>query len=134
MRKWGIVISVFYAVIVVGLLVPVGICLAGGKDPLGTLLSKDLIELFEEWLAWVPIVALVAGQAILLFLSVDTSFKKLKPRAHHCGLGGRRIDAVRASCFRGQFLRREPGWRGDKFLDQFWDTRWNRVGFGLRSG
>lgn len=82
MRKWGVVISLFYAVIVVALLVPAGISLAGVKDSLGTLLSKDMIEFFGEWLAWVPIIALLAGQAILLFLSVDTSFKKLKPRAH----------------------------------------------------
>ena len=33
-------------------------------------------------LAWIPIAAVLAGQATLLFLSVDTSFKKLKPRAH----------------------------------------------------
>lgn len=117
MRKWGIVISLFYAVIVVGLLVPVGICLAGVKDPLGTLLSKDMIEFFEEWLAWVPVIALVAGQAILLFLSVDTSFKKLKPRAHIA------VSVVVTSmlfallAFAG-LSAAGAGVAGDKFLDQ----------------
>jgi hypothetical protein len=82
MRKWGIVISLFYAVIVFGLLVPGGMILAGDGSPLRLVFSRDMFELFGEWLVWVPVIALVAGQAILLFLSVDTSFKKLKPRAH----------------------------------------------------
>ena len=34
MRKWGIVISLFYAAIVLGLLVPAGMILAGDKSPL----------------------------------------------------------------------------------------------------
>ena len=121
MRKWGIVISVFYAVIVFALFVPAGMSLAGVKDPLGTLLSKDMIDFFGEWLAWVPVIALVAGEAILLFLSVDTSFKKLKPRAHVAvsvtitsmlfallALAG--ISAVGATVV------------GDKFLDQYWGS------------
>lgn len=121
MRKWGIVISVFYAVIVLALLVPAGMILAGVKDPLGTLLSKDMIDFFGEWLAWVPIIALVAGQAILLFLSADTSFKKLKPRAHVA------VSVIITSmlfallAFAG--LSAAGGAVvGDKFLDQYWQS------------
>ncbi len=121
MRKWGIVISVFYAVIVCAMLVPAGICLAGVKDPLGTLLSKDMIEFYGEWLAWVPVIALVAGQAILLFLSVDTSFKKLNPRAHVA------VSVVVASmlfallAFAG-LSAVGAAVVGDKFLDQYWQS------------
>src|SRR5271157_3283511 len=85
MRKWGIVISVLYAVIVIGLLGPAGLILAGNTDLLKTAFWQDLLSMYEaqmSWLAWVPIAAVVAGQAALLFLSVDTSFKKLKPRTH----------------------------------------------------
>ncbi len=85
MRKWGIVISVFYALIVLGLLAPAGLILAGDTDPLKTVFSQYLLSMFEaqlSWLVWTPIAAVVAGQAALLFLSVDTSFKKLKPRTH----------------------------------------------------
>jgi hypothetical protein len=81
-RKWGIVISVFYAVIVVGLLVPAAMLLGGDKDPLRTILSSGLADLFSAWLAWVLIAAVLAGQALLLFLSVDTTQKRLKPRTH----------------------------------------------------
>src|ERR1039458_4600616 len=85
MRKWGIVISVFYAVIVLGLLGPAGLILAGDTDPLKAVFGQDLLSMYEaqlSWRAWTPIAAVVAGQAALLFLSVDTSFKKLKPRTH----------------------------------------------------
>jgi hypothetical protein len=82
MRKWGIVISAFYAVIVLGLFVPSGIIVAGDSDSLWTVFSRDLIAVYSEWLCVIPVVALLAGQAILLFLSVDTSFRKSKPRAH----------------------------------------------------
>ncbi len=82
MRKWGIVISVVYAAIVLGLLLPAGMILAGLKSSLLQIYSQDLLGFFSDWLAWVPIIAIIAGQALLLFLSVDTSFKKLKPRAH----------------------------------------------------
>ncbi len=82
MRKWGIVISVFYALVVIGLLVPAAVVLAGSSDSLRKIFSADLIQLLKQWLVWVPIVIVVVGQAVLLFLSVDTSQKRLKPRAH----------------------------------------------------
>jgi hypothetical protein len=121
MRKWGIVIGVVYAVIVFGLLVPAGMILAGENHPLWTVVSKDMIDMFGEWLAWVPVIALVAGQAILLFLSVDTSFKKLKPRAHvavsvivtsmlFALLAFAGLSAVRAAA------------SGDKFIDRYWQS------------
>jgi hypothetical protein len=82
MRKWGIVISVFYAVIVLGLLVPGAIILCGATDPLQKIFSADLIAALNGWTLWIPIAAVVAGQAVLLFLSADTAQKRLKPRTH----------------------------------------------------
>lgn len=81
MRKWGIIISLFYAAIVLGLLVPAGVLLVGNPGSL-KVFSQDVLGVYADWLAWVPIAAVVVGQALLLFLSVDTSFKKLKPRGH----------------------------------------------------
>ncbi len=80
MRKWGIVISLFYAVIVLGLLAPAGLRLAmtGSTVPF----LKTLGDMYTSWLVWVPILAVIGGQVILLFLSVDTSQKRLKPRTH----------------------------------------------------
>ena len=82
MRKWGIVISVFYAMIVLGLLIPAAFSMGGTAAPFSQEFHEDLHDFYSMWQAWIPIVAVLAGQATLLFLSVDTSFRKLKPRAH----------------------------------------------------
>lgn len=83
MRKWGIVISVFYAVIVGFLLIPAMVLFVGGvADPLWKVFLTSLISVLQEWLAWILIGSVLVGQALLLFLSVDTTQKKLKPRTH----------------------------------------------------
>ena len=119
MRKWGIVISVFYAVIVVGLLAPAGLrlAMAGSDAPF----FKTLGEMYTEWLVWAAIFALIGGQAILLFLSVDTSQKRLKPRTHLAVsvVAGSMLFALLA------FAATSAGGAavaGDKFIDWFWDT------------
>ena len=89
MRKWGILISVLYALIVLGLLVPVGVSLVGPSDWWGVGPADwwgdfltGLIATYSEWLLWILIAIVIGGQALLLFLSVDTSQKRLKPRSH----------------------------------------------------
>jgi hypothetical protein len=118
MRKWGIVISVFYAVVVVGLLAPAGLRLAmtGSTAPF----LKTLGDMYSSWLVWVPILALIAGQA-LLFLSVDTSQKRLKPRTHLAVsvVAGSMLFALLAYA---AFSAAGAAAIGDKFLDRFWDT------------
>jgi hypothetical protein len=75
MRRWGIVISVFYAAIVVALLGP-GLALIAGHQ------MDDVSSLYTSWVLWVWAVLLVAGEALLLFLSVDTARRRLRPRRH----------------------------------------------------
>ena len=83
MRKWGILISIIYALIVLGLLVPIAVLLVGPSGPSDLRdFSQGILATYREWLVWVPIVIILGGQALLLFLSVDTSQKRLKPRAH----------------------------------------------------
>jgi hypothetical protein len=72
MRKWGVVITLFYAVIVVCLIVPAAVFLADGH----------LLEVYKDRWTWGLIAIVIACQAILLFLSVDTSPQRPKPRAH----------------------------------------------------
>jgi glucan phosphoethanolaminetransferase (alkaline phosphatase superfamily) len=119
MRKWGIVISVLYAVIVVGLLAPAGLRLAmsGSNAPF----FRTLGDMYTSWLTWVPIVAVVAGQAVLLFLSVDTSQKRLKPRTHLAVsvIAGSMLFALLSYA---AFSAAGAAAMGDKFLDRFWDT------------
>jgi hypothetical protein len=66
-------ISGAYALIILVLLVP------------GTALileDLDFTGFYQEWIVWIPIAIVLSGQALLLFLSVDTSWRRLKPRAH----------------------------------------------------
>jgi hypothetical protein len=82
MRRWGIVVTVFYAVILIVFLFPAAILLSGvGPSGVGYVV-RDMLAALADWMFWVPVAILLAGQILLLCLSVDTSFKKLKPRAH----------------------------------------------------
>lgn len=121
MRKWGVVISVFYALVVVALLVPAGMILAGDQNSLHQVFVNDVLDVYGEWLAWVPMVAVIAGEAALLFLSIDTTFRKLRPRAHIAWtitissmlfalLAFAALSAIGVAAFR------------DKFIDKFWAT------------
>lgn len=84
MRRWGAVMSAVYALVVVGVLVPGAVFISGGSDSTqswGRFL-KDLGSTYISWLLWIPIVMVLAGQVLLLFLSVDTSWRRLKPQRH----------------------------------------------------
>jgi uncharacterized membrane protein len=81
MRKWGLVITLFYGLIVVILLLPGFVLLLGDYSSL-TGFFDHVQEGFAAWGTWITVAILVASEALLLFLRVDTSFKRLKPRAH----------------------------------------------------
>jgi len=119
MRKWGILISVFYAVIVIGLLVPGAIILGGATDSLGTILSTDLTGVLKNWLSWVPIAVVLSGQALLLFLSVDTTQKRLKPRMHIAISVMVSSMLVALLVFAGLSAIGAAAYH-DQFLDKFW--------------
>jgi hypothetical protein len=82
MQKWGIFISLFYALIVLVLLVPAAVLLNGGDTVFSSAFLSDVAGVYASWLPWIPIAAILAGEVLLLFLSVDTSWKRLKPRMH----------------------------------------------------
>ncbi len=83
MRKWGVLISGAYALIVLVLLVPGARLIVGlGFPPNWVEFYADVTGIYQEWIAWIPIAIVLSGQALLLFLSVDTSWRRLKPRAH----------------------------------------------------
>ena len=75
MRRWGIVITAFYAVIVIVLLGP-GLAFLTDR-PLG-----EVSDFYTAWVLWLWVLFLVGGEALLLFLSVDTSHRRLRPRRH----------------------------------------------------
>jgi hypothetical protein len=116
MRKWGIVISVFYAVVVIGFLLPAAILITGDEFPVLSNLFGNMRGALRDWLTWIPIVIVVSSQALLLFLSVDTSQKRLKPRTHI--LVSTIVTALLLALlsFAGIFSL-GVGIRSDKFLD-----------------
>ncbi len=83
MRRWGVIISGFYAAVIFGLLMPVFLVIF--KLPLKkgegfgwwNVYTDDFLVLVLTWGS-----LLVGGQALLLFLSVDSSWRRLKPRRH----------------------------------------------------
>jgi hypothetical protein len=83
MRRWGIVISTFYLFVVVALLMPLAEYLADFGD---LELPEALFDLGSlasgAWIAWIFLGSLAAAQFLLLFLSVDVSRKRLRPRQH----------------------------------------------------
>jgi hypothetical protein len=83
MRGWGIVLTVLYAVIVVGILIPWALYLSGAAGNGGlSYFLHGLVDVYAETLVWVFTSMVIAGQALLLFLSVDISEKRLKPQTH----------------------------------------------------
>jgi hypothetical protein len=82
MRKWGILISAFYALLVLALIVPGAIFLAGHDYSSLREFLGSVNGAYGDWVLWLLIAVVLVSQALLLFVSIDTSEKRLKPRAH----------------------------------------------------
>ena len=80
MRRWGIVVTLFYLAVVLFLLHPLGAALLLEEPRSG--ITKWLPALATVPLWWIVLAILVGGQALLLFLSVDSSRRHLRPRQH----------------------------------------------------
>jgi hypothetical protein len=128
MRRWGIVISVFYALILLGLIVPVAILFSGRGFENGAKFFGSVRETYQYWFFWVPVGAILLSQAILLFLSVDTSQKRLKPRTHI-------LVSVTVAAILTALLSSAVIWslgfaiRGENFWDKFFDNATNLLLF-----
>lgn len=83
MRRWGVIVSGFYAAIVFVMLLPmfrvlVRLPLAPGEGfEWWSVYTGELVGFATTWG-----VLLVGGQSLLLALSVDTSWRRTKPRRH----------------------------------------------------
>ncbi len=81
MRRWGVVVSLFYAAAVILLLVPLAVALVGDWHSVGEL-HGHVTEALGYWATWVFVGIFIAGQVLLLALSVDVTKRRLKPRTH----------------------------------------------------
>jgi hypothetical protein len=127
MRKWGVVITLFYAAIVLGILAPAAIPIAGGDLPFSAAFRSDLRQLYTEYGVWIPVAIVVAGEAMLVLVTVDTSFRKLKPQTHiaiSCGAGAMLFGLL---AFAAIFCVGSAV-KGDKFGEGFLGTTTGAVG------
>jgi hypothetical protein len=79
MRKWGFIVTLFYAAAVVLLLIPTAVVLVGDWTMLADI-DSHVREVYGYWLTWVCAGVFILGQVLLVVLSVDTSDRRLKPR------------------------------------------------------
>jgi hypothetical protein len=128
MRKWGILISFLYALILLGLIVPTVILFSGRDFDNWTKFFGSVRGTYEDWFFWVPAGAILVSQMFLLFLSVDTSQKRLKPRTHV-------IVSVAVGAILTALLSSAVIWslgfaiRGENFWDKFFDRQTNLLLF-----
>ncbi len=81
MRNWGLLISVFYALIVVFFLFPLTVYFGG--DTSGWIgFIERVMHAYGAWFTWAIGAIPVIGEGLLLFLRVDKSQTRLKPRTH----------------------------------------------------
>ncbi len=81
MRKWGLLITFLYALTVVFLLIPLWVYLGG--DTSGWVdVVRNVIHLYRAWFIWLFVAFPLIGEGLLLFVRVDISQRRLKPRTH----------------------------------------------------
>ncbi len=119
MRKWGIVIAIVYALIVLGLLTPGAILIVGGDAARLGALAGNVWGAYSTWVYWVPAGAVLVGEAALLFLTVDMSRQRLKPRAHIL-VSGTVAAALTAMLTAAAIWSIGFAVRGDDFWSSFW--------------
>jgi hypothetical protein len=76
MRKWGIIVSLLYVLILFAFLVPAFRLLASSSAPS----LSDFAQIYKSSITWIIVGAFVAAQFVLLALTVDTSWRPLKPQ------------------------------------------------------
>ncbi|MDX1375419.1 MAG: hypothetical protein R3357_07660 [Burkholderiales bacterium] len=81
MRRWGLIVTLFYALVLLLLLLPGALALAS-KHVTVTSLLRYTIEGLSSGYLWICAGILAAGEALLLFLSVDSTWRRHRPRAH----------------------------------------------------
>jgi len=78
MKKWGLVVTLFYGVVVLAFLVPAYMLTTSGS---GSSVA-DIKEVYAEATPWICAGVVMLGAILLLWLSADTTSKRLKPRTH----------------------------------------------------
>lgn len=81
MRKWGLVVTLFYAAVVSFLILPAGIALVGDWKGIAEL-HQHIVAVCRYPFTWAIVSVLIIGQALLLTVTVDTTDRRLKPKTN----------------------------------------------------
>jgi len=127
MRKWGIVVTACYALILLGFILPMAVAIVAPLSS-ASRLWQGIMEACHQWRVWIPLGIFLSSQALLLFLSVDTSFKRLKPRAHIL-VSGTVSALLMAVLTAAGIFSLGVGVSGDKFGDTYFSAERNVWGF-----
>ena len=76
MKRWGLVVTLLYAVVVLALLAPATLVLAMSSKPA----FSDFMEFYQEFGLWIVAGFFILCQFALLTLSVDTTQKRMRSR------------------------------------------------------
>ena len=79
MKKWGLLVTLFYMVALAALAIPLLLCF-WGVFPLGSSNKWDLLKVYVRWDFWTLIAIMGIGQLLLLFVPVQIAERKLKSR------------------------------------------------------
>jgi hypothetical protein len=82
MKKWGLLITLYYVIVVLLLLMPMFMLLCDSSIRTVNGYLRLIFDYYTDWAWTIPAFIVVGGQVLLLALSVDTSFRRNKPRAH----------------------------------------------------
>lgn len=78
MKKWGLVVTLFFTAVVVLLLVPAALFLVAPSS----VSASDFADAYRSSFIWVCVGVVVLGEILLLWLRADTTQRRLKPRTH----------------------------------------------------
>jgi hypothetical protein len=82
MRQWGLVVTLFYVAVLLVLVVPATLYLGFFPFKTSAEFFEAVIRNYSFWLVWLILGIPILGEVLLLWLSVDTTRKRLKPRTH----------------------------------------------------
>ena len=82
MKKWGFYITAYYVLVIVALLWPLYFLFMFGDEHYSwERYIRTLRDMYGNWYIALPFAVVVVGQFLLLFLTVDTTNRRLRPRA-----------------------------------------------------
>ena len=76
MKRWGLLVTAFYLVVLTVLSLPV--TYAAFWEPETSI--YDMLGMYQEWIFWIWIGIMVCGEALLLFVPVRYTTRRLKSR------------------------------------------------------